>query len=93
MRSEMPVLIGPTRGILSRRIRVDRRASVLEPVVPPDVCLQEPPTRWEITVDSLIRVVMNPEVETYIRRSEKWPEEMAALRPILLSCGLTEDMK
>ena len=36
---------------------------------------------------------MNPEVETYIRRSEKWPEEMAALRPILLSCGLTEDMK
>ena len=93
MRSEMPVLIGPTRGILSRRILVERRASVLEPIVPPDICLQEPLTGRGNTVHSLTRVVMNPEVETYIRRSEKWPEEMTALRPILLSCGLTEDMK
>ena len=36
---------------------------------------------------------MNPEVDAYISRSEKWPEEMTALRPILLGCGLTEDMK
>ena len=36
---------------------------------------------------------MNPEVDAYIRRSEKWPEEMTDLRPILLSCGLTEEIK
>ena len=36
---------------------------------------------------------MNPEVEAYIRRSEKWPEEMTGLRPILLGCGLTEEIK
>lgn len=36
---------------------------------------------------------MNPKVDAYIRRSEKWPEEMADLRPILLGCGLTEDIK
>jgi uncharacterized protein YdeI (YjbR/CyaY-like superfamily) len=38
-------------------------------------------------------VVVNPKVDAYIRRSEKWPEEMADLRPILLGCGLTEDVK
>ena len=31
---------------------------------------------------------MNPEVDAYIRRSEKWPEETTELRPVLLSCGL-----
>jgi uncharacterized protein YdeI (YjbR/CyaY-like superfamily) len=36
---------------------------------------------------------MNPKVDAYIRRSEKWPEEMTDLRPILLSCGLTEEIK
>ena len=36
---------------------------------------------------------MNPEVDAYIGRSEKWPEEMAALRPILLGCDLTEEIK
>ena len=36
---------------------------------------------------------MNPAVDAYIRRSEKWPEEMTDLRPILLGCGLTEDIK
>ena len=36
---------------------------------------------------------MNPEVDACIRRSEKWPEEMTDLRPILLSCGLTEEIK
>lgn len=36
---------------------------------------------------------MNPEIDTYIAQSEKWPDEMAALRPILLSCGLTEEIK
>ena len=36
---------------------------------------------------------MNPEVDAYIRRSGQWPEEMACLRPILLGCGLTEEIK
>lgn len=36
---------------------------------------------------------MNPEVDAYISRSENWPQEMAELRPILLSCGLTEEIK
>lgn len=36
---------------------------------------------------------MNPEVDACIRRSEMWPEEIAGLRPILLGCGLTEEIK
>ena len=36
---------------------------------------------------------MNPEVDAYIKRSDKWPEEMTDLRRILLSCGLTEEIK
>ena len=36
---------------------------------------------------------MNPEVDAYIRPSEKWPNEMIALRPTLLSGGLTEEIK
>ena len=33
------------------------------------------------------------DVDEYIARSEQWPEEMAALRPTLLGCGLTEEIK
>ena len=36
---------------------------------------------------------MNPEVDARIRRSDMWPEEMSALRPILLGRGLTEEIK
>ncbi len=36
---------------------------------------------------------MNPDVDAYISRSQQWPEEMAALRPILLRAGLTEQIK
>ena len=36
---------------------------------------------------------MNPKVDAYIGRSQKWPEEMAGLRPTLLGCGLTEEIK
>ena len=36
---------------------------------------------------------MNPEVDACIGASKRWPEEMNDLRPILLSCGLTEDVK
>jgi uncharacterized protein YdeI (YjbR/CyaY-like superfamily) len=35
----------------------------------------------------------NPEVDAYIERSEKWPDELRALRPVLLGCGLTEELK
>lgn len=36
---------------------------------------------------------MNTKIDAYIRRSEKWPAEMIALRPLLLECGLTEAIK
>lgn len=36
---------------------------------------------------------MNAKVDAYVGRSQKWPAEMAALRKILLSCGLAEDIK
>ena len=36
---------------------------------------------------------MNPKVDAYIDRSNKWPAEMRALRSILKDCGLTEEMK
>lgn len=36
---------------------------------------------------------MNPEVDAYLERSELWPRETAHLRPILLGCGLTEEIK
>ncbi len=36
---------------------------------------------------------VNAKVDAYIRRSEKWPAELAALRPILLSAGMSEDIK
>jgi uncharacterized protein YdeI (YjbR/CyaY-like superfamily) len=37
--------------------------------------------------------VVNPKVDAYIGRSKKWPAEMTALRPILLGCGLTDEIK
>lgn len=36
---------------------------------------------------------MNPRVDAYINRSEKWPEEMARLRPIPSGCELTEEIE
>jgi len=38
-------------------------------------------------------VATNPEIDRYIGRSQQWPDEMAALRPILLGSGLTEQLK
>ena len=34
-----------------------------------------------------------PDVDAYLRESEQWPEEITALRPILLNTGLTEAIK
>jgi uncharacterized protein YdeI (YjbR/CyaY-like superfamily) len=36
---------------------------------------------------------MNPKIDAYISKARQWREETAALRPILLGCGLTEDLK
>ncbi len=35
----------------------------------------------------------NPEVDAYIAGSERWPDEIGALRPMLLDAGLTEQIK
>lgn len=32
-------------------------------------------------------------VDDYLAESQQWPEEIAAIRPILLACGLTETIK
>ncbi|MCL4120112.1 UNVERIFIED_CONTAM: hypothetical protein GTU68_053785 [Idotea baltica] len=34
-----------------------------------------------------------PDVGAYLAASEKWPDEIAAIRPILLSCDLDEQIK
>ncbi len=36
---------------------------------------------------------MNPKVDAYIARSNKWPKEMTALQAVLLGCGLDEEIK
>lgn len=36
---------------------------------------------------------MNPKVDEFIRREEKWQEEFKKLRMIVLDCGLTEELK
>ena len=35
----------------------------------------------------------NLDVDRYVEHSEHWPDEIAALRPILRDCGLDEDLK
>jgi uncharacterized protein YdeI (YjbR/CyaY-like superfamily) len=36
---------------------------------------------------------MNPKVDKYINRLDKWKEEVEKLRQIILVCGLTEELK
>jgi uncharacterized protein YdeI (YjbR/CyaY-like superfamily) len=36
---------------------------------------------------------MNPKVDTFLSRAEKWQEEMEKLRMIVLDCQLTEELK
>lgn len=36
---------------------------------------------------------MNPHVDAYIARSETWPDEISALRSVLLNTGLSEELK
>ncbi len=35
----------------------------------------------------------NPKVDAYLSKAEKWREELAKLRTIILDCGLTEELK
>ncbi|MEO6190590.1 MAG: DUF1801 domain-containing protein, partial [Saprospiraceae bacterium] len=36
---------------------------------------------------------MNPKVDFYFNKAEKWQEEIRKLRMIVLDCGLTEELK
>jgi len=36
---------------------------------------------------------MNPKVDFYFNKAEKWQEEIEQLRLIALDCGLTEELK
>ena len=36
---------------------------------------------------------MNPKVDFYFAKAEKWEKEVAQLRTIVLDCGLTEELK
>jgi uncharacterized protein YdeI (YjbR/CyaY-like superfamily) len=36
---------------------------------------------------------MNPAVNAYLKKAEKWHAELAQLRTIILDCGLTEELK
>jgi uncharacterized protein YdeI (YjbR/CyaY-like superfamily) len=36
---------------------------------------------------------MNPQVDAFLLKAEKWQQEMKKLRTILLDCGLTEELK
>src|SRR5882757_8493506 len=36
---------------------------------------------------------MNPKVDTYLSKTQKWQKEMKKLRMIILDCGLTEELK
>jgi uncharacterized protein YdeI (YjbR/CyaY-like superfamily) len=38
-------------------------------------------------------VTTTSQVDAYVERSERWSDEIAALRPVLTGCGLTEEIK
>jgi uncharacterized protein YdeI (YjbR/CyaY-like superfamily) len=40
-----------------------------------------------------IRIRMNPKVDEYLRKANKWQEEFEKLRMIILDCQLTEELK
>jgi len=41
----------------------------------------------------MIKSSMNPKVDVYISKTEKWRKEMAKLRRLILDCQLTEEVK
>jgi len=57
-----------------------------------------PVARWEAlrrgrVGGTVFEVAANREVDDYVERSDRWSAELAALRPVLLDCGLTEEIK
>jgi uncharacterized protein YdeI (YjbR/CyaY-like superfamily) len=38
-------------------------------------------------------ISMNPQVNEFLSKAEKWPDELEKLRSICLDCGLTEELK
>ncbi|MGA2407161.1 MAG: DUF1801 domain-containing protein [Bacteroidales bacterium] len=36
---------------------------------------------------------MNPKIDVYLSKAQKWQEELKKLRMIILDCGLTEELK
>ena len=36
---------------------------------------------------------MNPKVDFYFEKSEKWAKELEQMRAIVLDCGLAEELK
>jgi uncharacterized protein YdeI (YjbR/CyaY-like superfamily) len=38
-------------------------------------------------------MTIDPDVDAYVAQAERWPAEIAALRPILTGCGLVEQIK
>lgn len=43
--------------------------------------------------EELIKTGMNPKVDFYFNKAEKWQDELEQLRLIALNCGLTEELK
>lgn len=41
----------------------------------------------------MVRTGMNPKVDFYFNKEEKWQEEIRHMRNIALDCGLVEDLK
>jgi len=40
-----------------------------------------------------VKTTMNPKVDRFLSKAKKWREEFEKLRPIILDCGLTEELK
>ena len=41
----------------------------------------------------MTKSTMNPKVDFYFNKNKKWEEELEHLRPIVLDCGLSEELK
>lgn len=41
----------------------------------------------------MTKIKMNPKVNAFISKAQKWQEELKMLRAIVLGCGLTEELK
>jgi uncharacterized protein YdeI (YjbR/CyaY-like superfamily) len=47
----------------------------------------------QITLEDQSMIRMNPKVDFFFNKAEKWQEEYEKLRMIVLDCGLTEEVK